>query len=451
MTKLPTDILSVQQLNRQVKRLLEAQFASVWVEGELSTLSCPASGHWYFTLKDKHAQIRCAMFRSANSRCAFTPNVGQQVIVRAKLSLFEARGDYQLLVERLLPAGDGAWMLAFEQCKAKLQAEGLFDLDNKQTLPTLPNHIAVLTSPTGAVIHDILTLLADRFPAIKVSLVPIPVQGKQAAGAIIKALANVNRWSATQKNPVDVILLARGGGSIEDLWTFNEESVARAIAASALPIVSAIGHESDVTIADLVADHRSATPSAAAVLLSPDRQEWWLTLQAYQQHWQRLITQHLHNAQQQCDLLSARLPHPSAQLRAYQQRFAMLAQRLHAAYLTHHRHTQHRLTLCTQRLLHANPSPAIVAWKKQVELYHHTLVKHYNDLLINKQSRLQLLIQRLDANNPLTVLKRGYAVVSCRDSGHVIHSSTDTAPNDILDIRLASGRLSVTVSQCLKK
>src|SRR5690554_997535 len=262
------DILSVSQLNRRAKQLLETHLPLLWVEGELSNVSQPSSGHWYFTLKDAQAQVRCAMFRNRNQLVRFIPQQGQQVLIRARVSLYEGRGDYQLIAEHLEESGAGALQRAFDELKLKLAAEGLFEQSCKQPLPSLPRHIAVITSPTGAAVRDILSVLKRRFPAIPVTVIPVAVQGKEAAPQIVKAIEQANRSGL-----FDVLVVGRGGGSLEDLWPFNEEIVARAIFASALPVVSAVGHEVDFTIADFVADLRAATPTAAAELLAPVEHE----------------------------------------------------------------------------------------------------------------------------------------------------------------------------------
>ena len=262
-------IFSVSELNRTVSQLFETQFPLLWVEGEISNFARPASGHWYLTLKDRQAQVRCAMFRNSNLRVNFTPANGSQVLVRCRVSLFEGRGDYQLIVEHMEEAGFGALQRQFDELKQKLANEGLFSPQQKKPLPTSINHIGIVTSPTGAAINDILSVLQRRFPSIKVTIFPTAVQGEQAAAQIVQAIANANRYTLNDRT-CDALIVGRGGGSLEDLWPFNEEIVARAIAASTIPIVSAVGHEIDFTIADFVADLRAATPSAAAELLSPD-------------------------------------------------------------------------------------------------------------------------------------------------------------------------------------
>src|SRR5690554_5847445 len=256
------EILSVSHLNRRCRQLLETQLPMVWVEGEISNLAHPSSGHWYFTLKDDQAQVRCAMFKNRNQAVTFSPEQGQHVLLRARASLYEGRGDYQLIAEHMEEAGLGRLQREFEALKKKLASEGLFDPDNKRPLPTLPQHVAVITSPTGAAIRDILAVLQRRFPACKVTVVPAPVQGREAAGHLREALA-----LALRANLFDAIIIGRCGGSLEDLWAFNDEALARAIAASPVPIISAVGHEIDFTIADFVADVRAATPSNAAEIV----------------------------------------------------------------------------------------------------------------------------------------------------------------------------------------
>jgi exodeoxyribonuclease VII large subunit len=291
----PGDVLSVSQLNRLARQLIEDCFPMIWVEGEISNLSRPSSGHWYFTLKDSGAQVRCAMFRARNIRLKFQPVEGSKIMLKGTLSLYEARGDYQLIAEDMQPAGQGLLAAKFEQLKQKLQTEGLFDPSRKKPVPAHPRHIAVITSATGAAIHDILTVLKRRSPSTRITLIPVPVQGEQAPGAIARAIVVANTLVATGEKDFDVILAGRGGGSLEDLWAFNDERVARAIAASGLPIVSAVGHEVDFTIADFVADVRAATPSAAAELLSTDQREYAQKITALRlrliNRWQHIATQ----------------------------------------------------------------------------------------------------------------------------------------------------------------
>ena len=265
--------LTVGQLNREARRLLESHFDYLWVEGEISNFAAPSSGHWYFSLKDSGAQVRCAMFRNRNQHMRVKPANGMAIRLRCRVSLYEGRGEFQLIVEHLEHAGAGALQAAFERLRDKLQAEGLFAAERKRALPEEVRTLGVITSATGAAIHDVLTVLRRRCPGMQVLLLPVAVQGEAAAGEIAAALARANRWQAAGEAHFDALLVTRGGGSLEDLWAFNEEVVARAIAASALPVVSAVGHEVDISIADMVADQRAPTPSAAAELLSPDQRE----------------------------------------------------------------------------------------------------------------------------------------------------------------------------------
>src|SRR5690554_4257558 len=265
--QLPQPAFTVSQLNQRARQLLEISFASVRVEGEISNLARPSSGHWYFTLKDANAQVRCAMFRSRTALLKFQPKEGDKVEVRAKVSLYENRGDYQLIVDAMKPAGEGALLLAFQKLKERLQLEGLFNPEFKQPLPSQVQRVGIVTSATGAAVHDILTVLKRRDPSIEISIYPTQVQGQAATSQVVDAIERANR-----DNLVDVLIVGRGGGSLEDLWCFNEEAVARAIFSSRLPIISAVGHEVDFSIADFVADVRAATPSAAAELVSQDQQ-----------------------------------------------------------------------------------------------------------------------------------------------------------------------------------
>ena len=265
----PRDIYSVSRLNREVRALIENNFPSVWVQGEISNLARPASGHIYFSLKDENAQVRCAMFRNSNRLLKFKPTDGMQVLVRASAGLYENRGDYQLIVDHMEEAGAGLLQRRFEELKTKLAQEGLFDTEHKQDIPSFPDRIGIITSPSGAAVRDVLSVLNRRFPGIPVLIYPIPVQGDDAPPQIVRM---INK--ACQHNDCDVLILTRGGGSLEDLWAFNDERVARAVFDCQIPLVCGVGHEIDFTIADFVADVRAPTPSAAAELVSPDRLEW---------------------------------------------------------------------------------------------------------------------------------------------------------------------------------
>jgi exodeoxyribonuclease VII large subunit len=431
----PTTPFSVAQLNRQVKRILESHFDFIWIEGELSNLAQPGSGHWYFSLKDDTAQVRCAMFRNRNQRVRFAPRNGQQVLVRARVSLYEGRGEYQLIVEHLEDAGAGALQKQFEQLKEKLASEGLFDPANKQELPEFPRHIALLTSPTGAAVRDLLTVFKRRFPGLELSILPVPVQGTEAAPAITAALQLANRC-----DHFDAIVLARGGGSMEDLWAFNEESVARAIAASQIPVLSAVGHETDFTIADFVADQRAATPSAAAELLSPDQRELLLKLAGTRQQLARSLTQKMHGCEARVTALRRHLRHPGERLREQAQRVDDYDLRLRrsVAQLIHGK--AHVLTRRGSRLQALSPQPRISALHLQITRLSQRTIHTVQQHIHRKQQKFATLGGKLDSLSPLATLQRGYAIVS-DEQGSIVTKAATVKEGDIVTTRLAQGSL----------
>lgn len=393
------NVYTVSRLNRAAKALLEGSFPLLWVEGELSNLSRPASGHLYFSLKDAQAQVRCALFRG-HQRSSNTPlKDGMQVLVRARVSLYEGRGDYQLIVESLEAAGEGALRRAFELLKQRLALEGLFDTAAKKPLPRLPKRIGVITSPSGAVLHDILTTLQRRFPAIPVLLYPVPVQGEGAAEKIAAMLK-----LAGKRRDCDVLILARGGGSLEDLWAFNEEVVARALHACPIPVVCGVGHETDFTIADFVADARAATPTAAAEMLSPNQADWFATLGDMERRLRRQLRDRLLGAAQRLDYLNARLlrHNPQALLREQGLR---------------NRHLHAQLANAMQRLLERS------------------------------QQRLVRATQALDTLSPLATLARGYAILEIPQTGAVLRAATAVRVGDPVRARLAQGQLDCRVEK----
>ena len=445
-TASPPPTLSVSQLNRQARTLLESHFDFVWVEGEISNFAAPASGHWYFSLKDGNAQVRCAMFRNRNQRVRFTPKNGDAIRLRCRVSLYEGRGEFQLIVEHLEHDGTGALQAAFEQLKAKLLAEGLFEADLKQPLPANIRHLGVITSPTGAAIHDILHVLARRCPSIEVSILPVPVQGDGAAAQIADAIARANRWHKNGAIQFDALIVGRGGGSLEDLWAFNEEIVARAIAASELPIVSAVGHETDFTIADMAADVRAPTPSAAAELLSPDQREWLQRLHNAELNLTRVIRRKLLDASTQLQHLRARLKHPGAQLREQAQRLDDIEQRMTRAQqhlLARHRA---RLELLESRLHAQLPLPRIQQNRRDVQLLESQLQAAMKARLSQSKERLSHLAQLLDSLSPLGTLQRGYAILTDA-GGSVIEEADKATVGDTVNARLARGRLTLTVDK----
>jgi len=441
----PPPTLTVSQLNRQVKSLLESHFDYVWVEGEVSNFVVPSSGHWYFSLKDGNAQVRCAMFSTRNQRVKFTPRNGDAIRLRCRVSLYEGRGEFQLLVEHLEHAGAGALQAAFDKLKARLLAEGLFDPARKRPLPESVAHLGVITSPTGAAIHDILTVLRRRCPAIAVFLLPVAVQGEAAAGQIANAIDRANRWQREGKIQLDALIVGRGGGSLEDLWAFNEEVVARAIAASDLPIVSAVGHEVDFSIADMVADYRAPTPSAAAELLSPNQLEWQQRLQAAEQGFARMIQRKLANATTLLAHLRQRLKHPGAQLREQAQRVDDLEQRLMLARKNLLLRHQSRLALLESQLMARSPLPRLQQLQRDTLNWRKRLDAAMHQQLQQSANRLAHLAQMLDSLSPLGTLQRGYAIVT-DSSGAVLRDTGKVAIGDTVDARLASGRLGLRVT-----
>ncbi len=436
-TSMQRNIITVTQLNRETSQVLAEHFLSVLVEGELSNLSAPASGHLYFSLKDANAQVRCAMFRTQQRRLGFKPENGKQVIVKAQVSLYEPRGDYQLIVEHIEEAGDGALRRAFDSLKQKLFDQGLFDAAHKKTLPTLPSAIGVITSPTGAAIRDILTVLKRRFAAIPVIVYPVAVQGDNAKHEIARAIATANRLKQC-----DVIILGRGGGSLEDLWAFNEELVARAIYDSDIPIISAVGHETDFTIADFVADLRAATPSAAAEHASPDQQQWlsrFIQLESrLQQHMQRKLNQ----KQQSLDWLSQRLQqqHPGQRLARNTRRLAELETRLKLSMNTHLRQRTASVEAKTAQLWQYNPAALINSHKQQQNHLRRRLLFATSQKLEQYKQRLLNASQTLHAVSPLATLNRGYALVIEPATGAIIRSTKQLTVGDSVQTRLGQGR-----------
>lgn len=440
------DVLSVTSLNRMAKSLLEGHFPNVLVEGEISNLALPASGHWYFTLKDEGSQVRCAMFRNRNMGAGLRPRDGMQVLVRGRLSLYEGRGDYQLIAESVEEAGDGALRRRFEMLKQTLAAEGLFATERKRALPEHVRHVGVITSATGAVIRDIISVLGRRFPAIGITLLPVAVQGTEAPAAIVKAIATANRRAA--ELGLDVLIVGRGGGSLEDLQAFNEESVARAIHASALPVVSAVGHESDFTIADFVADLRAPTPSAAAELLSPDQNELLQTLEGFAQLLRRLIGERLQRDTRQLLWLTRQLKHPGRRLQEHAQALDMLEGRLLRATRHHLAHTANALERLRQRLSLHSPAAAIARQQLRQEALRHRLQRAMQQMLAGQQAALAQLARSLDSVSPLHTLRRGYSITFDTQQ-QVVRDTATLAVGQTLKTQLGSGAILSTVTALL--
>ena len=433
-------VLSVSQLNRSVRQLLEQNLPMLWIEGEISNLARPGSGHWYLTLKDASAQVRCAMFRNSQGRVLFAPSNGMQVLVRCKAGLYEGRGEFQLIIEHMEEAGSGALQRQFEQLKARLSDEGLFDTQHRQPLPTSIARIGVITSPSGAAIKDVLAVLARRFPATAVSIYPSLVQGEQAASQLVDAIQRANRDARC-----DVLLVTRGGGSLEDLWCFNAESVARAIFASRLPIVSAVGHEIDFTIADFVADHRAATPSAAAELLSPDRVEIDRQFNALRAQLADAIGRRIRDLQQRNDFLSQRLRHPGQRLGEQRRHLEHLIGRLLRAQNLSLDRRQLQLAALDSRVQCQHPHHAVKGHKDRLQRTTQRLHLGIAQRLQRAQQRYTQTTHLLDAVSPLKTVARGYAIV--RDGrGAVVKSVTGVRSGDQLKAQIGDGEIVFAVT-----
>ncbi len=395
-TPQPTRVLSVSELNRMARDILERSFPLFWVSGEISNMTRAASGHWYFSLKDSSAQVRCVMFRGRNSYLDWVPKEGDKIEARATVTLYEARGDFQLTVEFLQRAGLGALFKAFERLKQKLQAEGLFDETRKRPIPAFPRQIGIATSPDAAALHDVLTTLRRRMPGIPVVIYPTPVQGKGVAQLIAAAIDK-----ASERAECDVLIVCRGGGSIEDLWQFNEEIVARAIVNCSIPVISGVGHETDFTIADFAADRRAPTPTAAAEMASPNRDALLAVLLQQQQNLQRGISYKLNRHAQQLDFLARRLLSPAQQITHKQEQLAQLGTRLQNG---------------------------------------------MRQLMGKQQEKLLRLSLNLQHLNPNAVLSRGYALVQKKD-GAVVQNSRQLKTGDLVDIRFAEGMAEAKINK----
>jgi exodeoxyribonuclease VII large subunit len=442
------DVYSVSRLNKEVRLLLESGLPVLWLEGELSNFAAPASGHWYFSLKDSTAQVRCAMWRQRNSMVRFRPKDGMAVLVRARVGLYEPRGEYQLLVEHLEEAGEGALKREFEKLKARLAAEGLFAAERKRPLPAVPRRIGVVTSPTGAAIHDILRVLHARFPAAAVLLYPTAVQGAAAVPEIVRAIE-----AASRRHECDVLIVARGGGSLEDLWCFNDERVARAIAACRVPTVSGVGHEVDVTIADFVADVRAPTPSAAALAAVPDKQSWLETLRQLEQRFAFAMGRALRVQTTALSALAQRLQisHPGAKLAQHAQRLDDLELRMRLALRASVTAKQQHLETLSTRLWRENPRHRLEVLCAQAATLRQRLVTTFNASLNALEQRLALASRTLDAVSPLATLGRGFAVVSRADDGLLLRDAAQAPAGTEIEARLSRGRLRAKVVSTIQE
>jgi len=432
-------IFSVTQLNRQIRTWLEQEIGSVYVQGEVSTLSCPASGHYYFTLKDATAQIKCVFFRNRHTQSTSTTLLaGQQIVIFGQLSLYEARGDYQLIVEHIENAGLGDLYRQFELLKTKLAALGLFEASRKKKLPLFPRTIGIITSSSAAALKDILSTIKRRYPVAEVILYPSDVQGKQAPLQLIKALSKAN-----QEKHCDVIILARGGGSIEDLWAFNDEHLALAIANSEIPIVSGIGHETDFTIADFVADLRAATPTAAAEAVTPNQIELIALLRNLYSRMMNAIKRLIKHKQLLLEYRLQKLISPNQLIRSHWQSLDYIRNQLITAFQQQFSQKQHRLEMLSLQLNSLHPSQSIQQSKQQLEYLVTQLIQQINRVYQTHQQTFSRLINTLHVVSPLSTLERGYAIAT--HNHHILSNKNQVKPGDLINLRLANGQLTCEV------
>ncbi|MFU9135823.1 exodeoxyribonuclease VII large subunit [Erwinia tasmaniensis] len=429
------NIFTVSRLNTTVRKLLEMEMGQVWLSAEISNFSQPSSGHWYFTLKDDGAQVRCAMFRNSNRRITFRPQNGQQVLVRATITLYEPRGDYQLIAESMQPAGDGLLQQQFEQLRQRLTSEGLFDQQAKQPLPAPARQVGVITSATGAALHDVLRVLHRRDPSLPVVIYPTPVQGAEAPASIVRAIEMANA-----RAECDVLIVGRGGGSLEDLWSFNDERVARAIFASRIPIVSAVGHETDVTIADFVADLRAPTPSAAAELVSRNQLELLRQLQNQQQRLEMAMDYYLAQQNRTFTRLHHRLQqqHPQLRLARQQTGLMRLQRRLDDAMQLNLRQARRKHEGSLQRLSAFQPQKRIHRAQQQVQQWQYRLQQAMQQQMNGSKQRFSTLAAQLEGVSPLATLARGFSVTTSAQ-GQVVRKTRQIHQGDRLKTRLDDG------------
>lgn len=433
-----SSVLSVEQINLQIKSLLEGQVGIIWVRGEISNFKAHSSGHFYFSLKDSKSQITAVMFRGNNARLKFKPHDGMEVIVRARISVYEPRGNYQLLCDTMEPVGAGALQKAFEQLKAKLKAEGLFDPARKIPIPTFPQHIAVVTSPTGAAIRDILNVLSRRAKSIAVTVVPTIVQGEAAAPAICQALLKAQRLPN-----VDVIIIGRGGGSTEDMWCFNDENLARLIADSQIPVISAVGHEIDFTISDFVADLRAPTPSAAAEMVAKSAGELTSKLQSLERMLKLSMQRSLQFRHHAVIGFAKRLFDPQRKLQDLILKNDDLLSRLEGAQLRYIEKLNTKIGNLQKRL--GSPEQRLKVKRNEFTFLESRLQKSIALQLDRKKNRKDKVMAILDSLSPLKVVERGYSIVT--KEGHVVKNSNQVAVNDVVEIRLAQGALEASIQK----
>jgi len=437
-----TAAISVSQLNRRVKTLIEQGMGRLWVEGEISNLSRPASGHIYLSLKDDTAQVSAAWFRQRQRGPAIGFKNGDRVLAYGRVSIYEARGNYQLIIEQMEPAGEGVLKRRFDALKLKLADEGLFDEDRKQVLPGLPNRIGIITSPTGAAIRDILSILGRRFPAVPVVIYPAAVQGDAAPGELVAALA-----TAVQRDECDVLIMSRGGGSLEDLWAFNDEQLARAISDCPLPIISAVGHEIDFTIADFVADVRAPTPSGAAEIIVPNQEDWLRQISGLAARIGRVGQRALEDRAQELDWLGRRLvaSSPAATLQRQREHSGRLSSAIRQLLLEQ----KNVLQETSSELMSLSPALSVQRSIGRLQQLRQRLAASTRNRVSDASHRIALLGRALNSVSPLATLDRGYAIVKQEDSGVVLTNAADIEPGNDIRAQLSRGEIIATVKKVL--
>ncbi len=444
-TLLTPHIYNVSGLTQAIREELEEQFGIIWLEGEVSNMRVPSSGHFYFTLKDKESQIKVVLFRSWSRYLKFSIKDGMQLLVRGKLSVYARRGEYQLVAEYAEPKGLGALQLAFEELKRKLYAEGLFDPAHKQVLPLLPSTIGLVTSPTGAAIRDILQIIGRRFPNVRIIVNPVRVQGEGAAREIVQALEELNRFP----EPVDIIILTRGGGSLEDLWCFNEEIVARAVFASHIPVISAVGHEIDYTISDFVADLRAPTPSAAAELVVENKEALLANLQSLHIRLQQGIRSALDNSRYQLQILTQNrfLADPLARILEWEQQIDDLRSSLEYGIKVYLNQLRFRAASSYQQLQTLTPSHKLEELKFKVTQNRERLNFLWSNFFSGQKAQLEASLARLHTLSPLAILARGYSICRRLPKGEIITSTEQVQAGDRVSVKLSQGNLLCKVNQ----
>ena len=440
----PQLVFSVSELAREARLLIEERFGLIRVEGEISNFRRPGSGHWYFTLKDSSAQIRCAMFAGRNRAVRFTPEDGAQVLVRGRVSLYEARGDFQIIADAMEPAGAGALRAAFEALKEKLEREGLFADEQKQLLPHHPRHLAIISSTSGAALHDVLHVIERRYPAMSVTLLPVNVQGEEAEQQILAAIAKTPMLEA------DIVMLTRGGGSLEDLWTFNLESVTRAVAACPIPIVVAVGHQTDFTIAEFAADLRAPTPSAAAELVTPDTQELLGYFAQLERRLARNLSSELRLYNETVQRLRAQLVDPRQRLVQSMQRADDLEERLRLALKHRLGQAYSRASSLARSVRSLRPEPLLARHRHTLRATGAELIRNMQHALSQRRDSVDAALRTLNAVSPLNTLERGYAVLTDgvgANIGAPVSSVSATRPGTVLTAHLRDGSLLVNVEE----